>query len=152
MAGYLDAARADLGDKAAIVRRLRALPRAVRGARGTARRGRDQQARRAALPAARSTIRSTRRARSEWYPGRPVMVLRNDYVLKLFNGDVGISLPDAAGALMVFFPDSDGGFRAVAPLRLPAHETAFAMTVHKAQGSEFDEVLVLLPAQARSAW
>ncbi|MBP6421393.1 MAG: ATP-binding domain-containing protein, partial [Propionivibrio sp.] len=47
--------------------------------------------------------------------------------------------------LMVFFPEGDAGFRAVAPVRLPAHETAFAMTVHKSQGSEFDQVLVLLP-------
>jgi exodeoxyribonuclease V alpha subunit len=82
---------------------------------------------------------------SEWYPGRPVMVLRNDYVLKLFNGDIGIVMPDDSGALMVFFPEGDIGFRAVAPVRLPAHETAFAMTVHKSQGSEFDQVLVLLP-------
>jgi len=82
---------------------------------------------------------------SEWYPGRPVMVLRNDYVLKLFNGDIGIVMPDESGTLMVFFPEGDAGFRAVAPVRLPAHETAFAMTVHKSQGSEFDQVLVLLP-------
>jgi exodeoxyribonuclease V alpha subunit len=74
------------------------------------------------------------------------MVLRNDYVLKLFNGDIGIVMPDDSGALMVFFPEGDAGFRAVAPVRLPAHETAFAMTVHKSQGSEFDQVLVLLPA------
>jgi exodeoxyribonuclease V alpha subunit len=86
-------------------------------------------------------------SRSEWYPGRPVMVLRNDYVLKLFNGDVGIVLPDASDTLMVFFPDNDNGFRAVAPLRLPEHESAFATTVHKAQGSEFDHVLLLLPAK-----
>lgn len=86
-------------------------------------------------------------SRSEWYPGRPVMVLRNDYVLKLFNGDMGVVLPDASGTLMVFFPDSEGGFRPVAPLRLPEHETAFATTVHKAQGSEFDKVLLLLPAK-----
>ncbi len=85
--------------------------------------------------------------RSEWYPGRPVMVLRNEYVQKLFNGDVGIVLPDASGNLMVFFPESDGSFRAVSPLRLPEHETAFATTVHKAQGSEFDRVLLLLPAR-----
>jgi len=85
--------------------------------------------------------------RSEWYPGRPVMVLRNDYVLKLFNGDTGLALPDESGTLMVWFPDSAGGFRAVAPVRLPAHETAFATTVHKAQGSEFRDVLVLLPAK-----
>lgn len=82
---------------------------------------------------------------SEWYPGRPVMVLSNDYVLKLFNGDIGVVLPDASGTLMVFFPEGEAGFRALAPVRLPAHETAFAMTVHKAQGSEFDQVLVLLP-------
>ena len=109
-------------------------------------------------------------ARSPWFVGRPVMVLRNDPVLKLFNGDIGIALPvaaaaaagsagsahptglaDAAGELRVFFADADadGGFRAIAPARLPAHETAFAMTVHKAQGSEFDAVLVLLP-QRRS--
>lgn len=56
--------------------------------------------------------------------------------------------PDAVpGAPLVHFADAAGGFRAVPALRLPPHETAFAMTVHKAQGSEFDEVLVLLPAQ-----
>jgi exodeoxyribonuclease V alpha subunit len=82
---------------------------------------------------------------SEWYPGRPVMVLRNDYVLKLFNGDIGIVMPDASGTPMVFFPEGDAGFRTIAPIRLPAHETAFAMTVHKSQGSEFDRVLLLLP-------
>ncbi len=84
---------------------------------------------------------------SAWYPGRPVLVLRNDYVLKLFNGDIGITLPGDDGTLRVFFAQTDGSLRAIAPVRLPAHETAFAMTVHKSQGSEFDEVLVLLPAQ-----
>jgi exodeoxyribonuclease V alpha subunit len=68
-------------------------------------------------------------------------------VLKLFNGDIGITLPDDSGEKMVWFPNADGGFRAIAPVRLPQHETAFAMTVHKAQGSEFDQVLVLLPDQ-----
>ena len=86
-------------------------------------------------------------ARSEWYPGRPVMVLRNDYMLKLFNGDTGLALPDESGTLMVYFPDSAGGFKAVSPVRLPAHETAFATTVHKAQGSEFRQVLLMLPAK-----
>ena len=82
-----------------------------------------------------------------WFAGRPVMVLQNDAALRLFNGDIGITLPDAQGSLAVYFPAADGGFRAVAPLRLPPHQTAFAMTVHKSQGSEFDAVLVLLPAQ-----
>jgi exodeoxyribonuclease V alpha subunit len=84
--------------------------------------------------------------RSDWYPGRPLMVLRNDYVLKLFNGDIGIVLPDASGELMAYFPDQEASFRSVAPVRLPEHATAFAMTVHKSQGSEFDEVLVMLPS------
>jgi len=84
---------------------------------------------------------------SGWFIGRPVLVLRNDYVQKLFNGDVGIALPDDTGQLMVYFAQPDGGFRAIAPVRLPQHETAFAMTVHKAQGSEFDRVMVVLPEQ-----
>lgn len=84
---------------------------------------------------------------SEWYPGRPVIVLRNDYLLQLFNGDIGITLPDEDNNLMVYFPDGDNGFRSIAPIRLPEHETAFAMTVHKSQGSEFNNVLLLLPAQ-----
>jgi exodeoxyribonuclease V alpha subunit len=81
----------------------------------------------------------------EWYPGRPVMVTRNDYSLRLFNGDVGLVLPDDKGGTAVFFPEESGGLRRVAPLRLPAHETVFAMTVHKSQGSEFDRLLLLLP-------
>jgi exodeoxyribonuclease V alpha subunit len=87
---------------------------------------------------------------SPWFPGRPVLVSNNDYVLRLFNGDIGIALPDAAsGELLVHFPDAaaPGGFRAIAPVRLPRHETAFAMTVHKSQGSEFDGVMVMLPEQ-----
>jgi len=82
-----------------------------------------------------------------WFPGRPVMVLRNDPLLKLFNGDVGITLLDAQGRAWVHFPTAEGGFRAVPALRLPVHQTAFAMTVHKAQGSEFEAVLLLLPQQ-----
>jgi exodeoxyribonuclease V alpha subunit len=80
-----------------------------------------------------------------WYPGRPVMVTKNDYSLRLFNGDVGIALPGADGEPRVFFPSAGGGFRKFPPSRLPEHETVFAMTVHKSQGSEFDEVLLLLP-------
>lgn len=74
-----------------------------------------------------------------WYPGRPVMIVRNDYNLRLFNGDVGIALADAAAPehLRVFFLDSDGRLRGIAPARSPVHETVYAMTVHKSQGSEF---------------
>ena len=86
-------------------------------------------------------------ADNRWYRGRPVMITVNDYNLKLFNGDIGIVLPDpeGEGAPRVFFPSADGGVRKVSPVRLPAHDTVFAMTVHKSQGSEFDRVLMLLP-------
>ena len=77
------------------------------------------------------------------------MVTRNDYRLELFNGDVGVLWPDpASGQPRAWFADATTGVRAVLPLRLPEHETAFAMTVHKSQGSEFAEVLLLLPDRA----
>ena len=84
---------------------------------------------------------------SKHYPGRPIMILRNDRQLKLFNGDVGIELrdPDANGALRAFFLTADGALRRLIPARLPPHETVFAMTVHKSQGSEFGRVLFILP-------
>ena len=84
-------------------------------------------------------------SRSRWYAGRPVLVARNDYVLNLMNGDVGVALPDESGSLKVYFADTTGGFRAIAPTRIPPHDTAYATTVHKAQGSEFDEVMLILP-------
>ncbi|HTH48827.1 MAG TPA: exodeoxyribonuclease V subunit alpha [Candidatus Limnocylindria bacterium] len=85
--------------------------------------------------------------RGPWYAGRPVIVTRNDPATKLFNGDVGIALPDAGGNLRVFFPGAGEaeGVRGFAPARLPEHETVFAMTIHKSQGSEFDRVLLVLP-------
>jgi exodeoxyribonuclease V alpha subunit len=83
---------------------------------------------------------------SPWYAGRPIMITRNDYSLKLFNGDIGILLPDGeSGELRAFFSGRDNTLRKFLPLRLPQHETAFAMTVHKSQGSEFDRVLLILP-------
>jgi exodeoxyribonuclease V alpha subunit len=85
--------------------------------------------------------------RSPWYPGRAVMVMRNDYVLRIFNGDTGICLPVADGQLVVWFADWEGTFRAISPSRLPEHEDAWANTVHKAQGSEFDTLLFVLPAK-----
>jgi exodeoxyribonuclease V alpha subunit len=81
---------------------------------------------------------------SRWYPGRPVIVTRNDYDLRLFNGDIGIALETGAG-LRVFFEDADGHIRGFSPTRLPEHETVYAMTVHKSQGSEFDEIVLALP-------
>lgn len=83
--------------------------------------------------------------RERWYPGRAVMVRQNDYALGLFNGDIGLCLKTEHG-LRVFF-EGDEGHRGFAPARLPSHDSAFAMTVHKSQGSEFDEVLLALPEQ-----
>ncbi|PLX82690.1 MAG: exodeoxyribonuclease V subunit alpha [Desulfuromonas sp.] len=84
---------------------------------------------------------------TRWYKGRPIMVTANDYRLGLFNGDTGIIWPDPDrdGQLRAFFPDASGALRSLAPARLPSHETVFACTVHKSQGSEFDQVLLLLP-------
>ena len=80
----------------------------------------------------------------DWYPGRPVMMTRNDYQLGLMNGDVGLTLPHPDG-LRVAFQLPDGRVRWVLPSRLDAVDTVYAMTVHKSQGSEFDHVLLALP-------
>ena len=85
-------------------------------------------------------------ASERWYVGRAVMVLHNDYTLGLFNGDIGLCLPHAEDGMRVYF-ESDDGFRHFSPARLPVHETAFAMTVHKSQGSEFADVVLALSEQ-----
>ncbi|MDP6969296.1 MAG: exodeoxyribonuclease V subunit alpha [Gammaproteobacteria bacterium] len=89
---------------------------------------------------------------TEWYAGRPVMVSRNDYHLKLMNGDMGVCLPykdDSTGTelLRVAFNAGAEGVRWVLPSRLRAVETVFALTVHKSQGSEFKHTMLMLPAQ-----
>jgi exodeoxyribonuclease V alpha subunit len=82
----------------------------------------------------------------EWYIGRPVMVTRNDYATGVFNGDIGLTLPDPArpGALRVYFSEGET-VRSVLATRLRNVETAFAMTVHKSQGSEFAHTAMVLP-------
>lgn len=76
-----------------------------------------------------------------WYHGRPVMVTHNDYDLGLFNGDIGIAREKGDGSFSVHFP----GQGAIATARLPRHETVYALTVHKSQGSEFSRVVLVLP-------
>ncbi|KON81701.1 exodeoxyribonuclease V subunit alpha [Azoarcus sp. PA01] len=145
-AGYFDALRAYDGDPARVFAafdRFRVLCAVHCGPRGT-----DATNERLTRHARAAVAQGSGVAASPWYPGRPVIVLKNDYLLRLYNGDIGICLPDAHGELRVVFPDPAGGWRELAPLRLPAHATAFAMTVHKAQGSEFAKVVVLLPATA----
>ncbi|MBC8209239.1 MAG: exodeoxyribonuclease V subunit alpha [Desulfobulbaceae bacterium] len=83
----------------------------------------------------------------DWYAGRPVMIRRNDYRLELYNGDVGICLPDpdSSAGFRVWFEGQGEQLRSFASARLPEAETVYGMTVHKSQGSEFEEVLLLLP-------
>lgn len=83
----------------------------------------------------------------EWFAGRPVMVTRNDAQLGVFNGDVGVVLPNPQGVLKVWFLDGEQ-LRSVRVSRLAHAETAFAMTVHKSQGSEFAHTVLVLPAGA----
>ena len=80
-----------------------------------------------------------------WYPGRPILITRNDPGTHLYNGDTGLIWPDANGNMMAWFADGEETARAIAPGRLPAHQTCYAMTVHKTQGSEFSNVMLVLP-------
>lgn len=80
----------------------------------------------------------------DWYAGKPVMITVNDYALGLHNGDIGLCYPDEDGKHLVYFQKEEG-IKSVAPGRLPEHEIAFAMTVHKSQGSEFDALSLVLP-------
>lgn len=86
---------------------------------------------------------------SDWFAGRPVMMSRNDYGLQLSNGDIGLCLPDHSGKWQVYFAHLS---QPIAVTRLPLHDisTAFAMTVHKSQGSEFNRVAVILESAAQN--
>ncbi|HNK05547.1 MAG TPA: exodeoxyribonuclease V subunit alpha [Giesbergeria sp.] len=88
--------------------------------------------------------------RGEWYAGRPIMVTRNDAGLGVFNGDIGIVLQAPGGGLRAYFADGPQ-LRSVGVARLAHVETAFAMTVHKSQGSEFGHTALVLPPQAAGA-
>ncbi|WP_076919139.1 exodeoxyribonuclease V subunit alpha [Pseudoalteromonas sp. SK18] len=79
------------------------------------------------------------------YTGMPIMVSQNDYQLKLFNGDIGILMPDDSGQLKALFIDEQGNERAFSPARLPAHDKVYVMTIHKSQGSEFSYTAMVLP-------
>ena len=88
-----------------------------------------------------------RHARGESYPGRPLIVVENDYATGLFNGDVGVvhAEPGRRRALLACFRRGDGALRRISLARLPSCESAYAMTVHKSQGSEFEHVAIVLP-------
>lgn len=86
-----------------------------------------------------------------WYPGRPILVTANDHQNRIWNGDLGVVVRDG-DRRAVAFAQGGGSLRLVPPLRLPAHETAWALTVHKAQGSEFAHVLLVMPDQPGPLW
>ena len=90
-------------------------------------------------------------ATGEWHHGRPVIVTRNDYARDLYNGDVGIVLRDG-NSMRVWFEsrDREGApqLRSFSTRSLPAHEPAWAITIHRSQGSEYGAVAVVLPPQA----
>ena len=95
----------------------------------------------------RNRVKGYKAGTSPWYHGRPVLIRKNDYPLGLFNGDMGIVLqdPDRKNSLAAYFKRNNKEVCNIAPYRLPEHETAYAMTIHKSQGSEFDDVLMVLP-------
>ncbi|WP_434341287.1 exodeoxyribonuclease V subunit alpha [Motilimonas cestriensis] len=80
-----------------------------------------------------------------WYIGRPVMISQNDHQAGLFNGDIGVCLANESGDKRIYFELADGKVHHFLPSRLPTHQTVFAMTVHKSQGSEFDHTVMMLP-------
>lgn len=86
------------------------------------------------------------RATGPYFDGRPIIITRNDYQLELFNGDIGLMVRE--GERMVVAFATLAGIRRLPAPRLPAHETVFAMTVHKSQGSEFDRLALVMPPVA----
>ena len=125
--------------RAGRLRLLTAVREGLQGARGLNARIEDLLAgsRRGAGPASSA---------HRYFHGRLLLITENSYRHRLFNGDIGICLDDGSGSLMAWFPGDDLQHpRPFHPAALPAHESAFAMTVHKAQGSEFDEVWLVLP-------
>jgi exodeoxyribonuclease V alpha subunit len=130
---------ADALARAGRLRILTAVREGPQGARGLNARIEDMLAgtRRGAGPAS---------AANRYFHGRLLLVSENSYRHRLFNGDIGICLRDDRGTLMAWFPGDDArNPRPFHPAALPTHDSAFAMTVHKAQGSEFDEVWLVLP-------
>lgn len=84
---------------------------------------------------------------AQLYKGMPIMILQNDYQLGLFNGDVGIIWPNEQGKLTAYFASQDAQFSAVPLFGLPSIQATYAMTIHKTQGSEYQELDLLLPPQ-----
>ena len=90
---------------------------------------------------------------SVFYKGRPLMILQNDYTQNLYNGNIGFCIPINKKPRVCFLKEnssSQNTCRFFDPHSLPHHQTAYTMTVHKSQGSEFEQVLFILPATEKS--
>ena len=87
----------------------------------------------------------------EFYHNRPILVTKNSKELNLYNGDIGIIRKDASGSRKAYFLDDNNEVRAVLPGYISDFETVFAMTIHKSQGSEYNNVMVVLPTNTESA-
>jgi len=81
---------------------------------------------------------------TDFYIGRLCLVTENTAREQLFNGDIGLCWPDEHGTMRIWV-ETAAGLKAWHPANFPAHEDAFAITIHKSQGSEFDRVLLVLP-------
>jgi exodeoxyribonuclease V alpha subunit len=89
----------------------------------------------------------------DWYAGRPLLITQNDHDRKLYNGDVGMVL-DVNGELKACFPSAnhtETELKIISRARMPAHETCYALTIHKSQGSEYEQVMIILPADVAAA-
>jgi exodeoxyribonuclease V alpha subunit len=89
--------------------------------------------------------------RPEFYNHRPILITQNNYALGLLNGDIGIVRPDKQGELKVWFEHKEKGLVDILPALINNAETVYAMTIHKSQGSEFEQVLIILPQQQNMA-
>jgi exodeoxyribonuclease V alpha subunit len=95
-------------------------------------------------------LQGPRATAAEDYPGKPILITANDYELDLFNGDTGLLWPDQTGILRACFRGADASVRELPIYSLPEYVSAWAMTVHKSQGSEFESVLLVLPNDENS--
>lgn len=79
-----------------------------------------------------------------WYPGRSIIIQQNDHALGVYNGDTGLVLSNDEDDAIVHFSSADE-LRSFAPSRLPEAKTAWALTIHRTQGSEYDHILLVIP-------
>jgi exodeoxyribonuclease V alpha subunit len=140
LAGYHYTEEAGLEARLAAFETFRVLCAHARGARGVEGIG-------AAIERALAEAGRIAPAASGLWHGRPIAIARNDAALGLYNGDIGL-IAREDGTFRALFADPAGaGLRRISPARLPEHVTAFAQSVHRSQGSEYDEIALVLPAE-----